>query len=233
MKREILEEIGISKAESIIFITTLRKKNVTVRELSKETGIHRTNIYDVLEKLKEKGLISYFKEGNTTYYNASDPEKLFDFINEKRNFLEKIMPKLIEFSNDKSNDVIVEVYKGKEGMKTAFKKMLKLNKPMYGFGIKGQLREHLPIFAEQWIKEMKRKKSVYRCIYTSRDPPKYYTKIRYLPEKYNGPVATFIYGDEININIWNPVLIAIVIKSKEVADVYKMHFDLLWKIAKD
>lgn len=231
--KKILVKIGLSNAESIIYLSALRKGQVTVRDLSKDTGLHRTNIYDVLEKLKEKGLITYFKEGKTTYFHASDPDNLYDFLKEKQDFLDSLMPVLIENSKVNVKEVSVDVFKGKEGMKTSFRRMLKIGKPMCGFGIRGQLREKLPVFAEQWIRDMKKKKAVYRCIYTERNPPSYYTKIKYLPEKYSGPVATYIYGDEININIWEPFLLAIVIKSKEVAKVYKTHFGLLWEIAKD
>jgi hypothetical protein len=117
-------------------------------------------------------------------------------------------------------------------MKSAFRDMVKEAKPIYGFGIKGQLREKLPVFAEQWIRDLRNKKIEYYGIYTKRYPPSYYTELRYVSEELSGPVATFIYGDKININIWDPNLVAIIIRSDLVAQMYKKHFNLLWKIAK-
>jgi len=232
MELKKLEKLGLTEAETKIYQSVLRLGICTVRDISKECGFHRTNIYDVLEQLKEKGLIAYFKEGKTTKYKVSDPQNLYGFLQEKKDLLDSIFPEIEKLAKQSSEEIQVEVLKGKEGMKSAFRDILKGKKPMYGFGIRGQLREKLPIFAKQWLRDAKKIKLKYYGIYTSKNPPSYYTEVRYVPEKLSGPVATFIYGDKININIWDPTLVTIVIKSKLVAQMYKKHFDLLWKIAK-
>lgn len=232
MDKKQLSKLGLSEAESIIYHSVLKLGTATVRDVSKDCGIHRTNIYDILEKLKEKGLITFIKRGKTMNYRISDPNNLYEILREKKEFLNSIFPEIESLYKKSKEEVQVEVYKGKEGMKSAFRDMIKEKKPIYGFGVKGQLRDNLPIFAGQWIRDMKNKKIPYYGIYTKKDNPSYYTKIKYVSEKLSGPVATMIYGDKININIWEPDLIAIVIKSKLVAQMYKKHFDLLWKIAK-
>ena len=68
------------------------------------------------------------------------------------------------------------------------------------------------------------KKSVRYLPNMALPPPSYFTKIKYVSKELSGPVATFIYGDKININIWDPNLVAIVIKSKLVASMYKPDF---------
>lgn len=228
-----LSNLGLTESEIIIYKAVLKLNNCTVKELSKECGFHRTNIYDILDQLKEKGLITSSKEGKTMRYFASDPQNLYELLREKKEILDQVFPELEKLYNIKSDEIQVEVYKGVEGMKSAWRDMIKENKPLYGFGIKGQLREKLPVFAEQWLRDVKKKKIQYYGIYTHRGiNPSYFTEIKYVSEELSSPVATFIYGDKININIWDPSLIAIVIKSKLVASMYKKHFDLLWKIAK-
>ncbi len=228
-----LEKLGLTKAEAIIYKTVLKLGTSTVKEISKNSGFHRTNIYDILEQLKEKGLITYLREGKIARYKASDPENFYGIIREKKKLLDDIFPELEELYKVSGEEIQVEIYKGKEGMKSAWRDMTKENKTLYGFGVKGQLREKLPIFTEQWLRDVKNKKIKYYGIYTERgNPPSYYTEIRYVSSELSGPVATFIYGDKININIWNPDLVAIVIKSKLVASMYKKHFNLLWKIAR-
>ena len=54
MDKETLTKIGLSKQESAIYLVLLKLNLATVRDISKESGLHRTNIYDTLEKLKEK-----------------------------------------------------------------------------------------------------------------------------------------------------------------------------------
>jgi len=232
MDSKQLAKLGLTKSESIIYYSILKKGTCTVKFISKECGFHRTNIYDILEQLKEKGLVTCFKEGKVAKYSAADPNNLYEFLREKKEFLDSIFPEIEKLKESNAEEIQVELFKGDEGMKSAWRDMIKDAKPVYGFGVKGQLREKLPLFAIQWSRDMKEHKIPYYGIYTERNPPMYITEVRYVSKELSGPVATFIYGDKININIWEPNLVAIVIRSKLVAQMYKKHFDLLWKIAK-
>jgi len=227
-----LAKLGLTQSESLIYHTVLKLGTCSVKDISKNCGFHRTNIYDILEQLKEKGLITYFKQGKTMFYQVSDPKNLYEFLREKTEFLDTIFPDIEKLHKQQSENLLVEVYRGKEGMKSAFREMIRLKKPVYAFGVRGQLREKMPLFAKQWLRDMKNNNVPYIGIYTTRNPPSYFTKIKYVSEELSGPVATMIYGNIININIWDPELVAIVIRSKLVANMYKKHFDLLWKIAK-
>ena len=51
-----LKEIGLSDSEANVYLTLLKLGEATVAEISQSSGLHRTNIYDSLEKLKEKGI---------------------------------------------------------------------------------------------------------------------------------------------------------------------------------
>ncbi len=228
-----LIKLGLTEAESKIYLVVLKLNSCTVRQIAKECGFHRTNIYDVLEQLREKGLIAIARQGKTTLYTASDPHNLYELLEEKKELLDALFPALEHLYKNSSEEIKVEVYKGEEGMKTAWRDMIRDAKPIYGYGVKGQLREKLPTFALQWTRDAKHKKIPYYGIYTKRgNLPSYITGVKYVSEEYSGPVATFIYGDKININIWEPTLIAIVIRSSLVSAMFKKHFDLLWKVAK-
>lgn len=233
MDKEILTQVGLSKAESIIYLTVLKRGIATVKDVAKDSGFHRTNIYDVLEQLKEKGLITMHKVGKVLQYKAADPENLYNFLKEKQITLDKLMPDLKKLQEVFKEEVEVLVFKGKEGMKSAFRDILRVKKTMYGFGMWGQLREYLSEFAKQFIRDQKKFKIKYYAIYTKKErKPSYYTEIRTVSKELSSPVATVIYGDRIFINIWEPTMIGIIIKSKHVAETYKKHFELLWKIAK-
>lgn len=225
--------LGLTDAESLIYHSIIKLGTCTVKDISKECGFHRTNIYDVLDTLKEKGLVTFFKEGKVQRFRASDPRVLYDLLNEKKELLDKILPDLDQLFRQTLEPVQVNVHKGDEGMKAVFRDMLRVKKPIYGFGIRGQLRQKLPEFAKYWMREAQKRKIGYFGIYTERNPPPFRNgQFRYVSAELGSPVATFIYGDKIFINIWEPSLIAIVITSKLVAQMYKKHFDLLWNLAK-
>ena len=70
MDKSILIKIGFSKGEIEIYLALLRLGKSTVTRLTKETGIHRTYIYDIAEKLRERGLVSQIIEQSKKYFQA-------------------------------------------------------------------------------------------------------------------------------------------------------------------
>ncbi len=60
-----------------------------------------------------------------------------------------------------------------------------------------------------------------------------YTESRCLPKEYDSPVSNVICGDEVILTYWGgEIPITIHIVNKEVSEVYKGYFKLLWDKAK-
>src|SRR3990167_6923426 len=111
-----LTKLGMSEAEAIIYHAVLKLKTCTVKQIAKESGFHRTNIYDILEQLKERGLIAYFQEGKVAKYSPLDPNNLYEFLREKKELLDTIFPDLKSLYNNSAENIQVEILKGTEGM---------------------------------------------------------------------------------------------------------------------
>ena len=233
MQTEPLRRMGLSEAEVKVYLALLRLGKSNVTQLSEESGVHRTNIYSILDKLKERGLVSYFHDENRMMFKTTDPDNLLNYIKESQQALQELLPNLKKIQETVSEKVGVEIFRGEKGMKAAFKDIVRERKIVYGFGVAGQLRKHLPVFAWQWIRDMKVYDIKHRYIYAKGTEFAHEQwEVRTLPKEFITPVATQIYGNKILISIWEPTLLAIVVRSKEVADNYKKHFELLWKIAK-
>ncbi|MFH1211984.1 MAG: helix-turn-helix domain-containing protein, partial [Candidatus Woesearchaeota archaeon] len=68
MENAVLREIGLSKNECRVYLSLIKLGSGTVQEISKKSNVHRANVYDVLNKLMEKGLVSYIiKKGKRLY----------------------------------------------------------------------------------------------------------------------------------------------------------------------
>lgn len=229
-----LKEIGLSDSEAKIYITLLKLGEATVAEISQDSGLHRTNIYDSLEKLKEKGLVSYLSKENKQFFRALDPENLISYLKEKEESINKIIPELNEIKSKIPEKVTVEIFKGKQGMKSALKDILLKKKKVIGYSVAGQLRKYLPEFAKYYFREQNKYKIIHKFIYTAgiiKPPTKYY-KIKYLSKEFRSTTINICYDNIILNLIWEPEIVAIKIKSKELSDNFKKHFNLLWKIAK-
>ena len=64
MDTKILEEIGLTKTEIKIYITLLAQGQCTTTVIVREAGIHASKVYEYLDKLIAKGLVSYVIKSN-------------------------------------------------------------------------------------------------------------------------------------------------------------------------
>ena len=123
--QEILQQAGLSDGESRVYLVLLKLGSSPVNKIKEETKLHRTTIYDFIEKLLNKGLASFVIKNGTRYYKAAHPDKLLDLIKEKEDNIRDILPDLVKLAQIKREEINVEVYKGKEGFKTILNLVLK------------------------------------------------------------------------------------------------------------
>ncbi len=231
--KENLKEIGFSDSEAVIYLTLLKKGEISVAEISQISGLHRTNIYDSLEKLKEKGFATHILKENKQFYRATEPEIVLDYLKEQQKKIENVLPQFKQIQNTIKEKVVVEVFKGEQGMKMVLKDILKEKKEVVGYSVAGQLRKFLPEFSEYYFIEQEKHKIKHKFIYTSgtAKPSTKFYEIRYLPKEYASATITLCYGNVLLNLIWEPEMNAIRVRCKEVADAYRKHFEVLWKIA--
>lgn len=223
---------GLTKPEYALYMVLLKLKTASARDISKESGFHRTNIYDVMEKLKEKGLVSFYKEKDTNYFKCNDPKNLYNYLDQQKAVIDKIEPELSELYKKAGEETEIEIFKGKQGIISAFKDILRENKPTCAFGVSAKLKENLPIFREQFIETVVRQKMPYKLLYTRRitELPKP-MEMRILKKEFVSPMEVHFYDDKTLQVIWEPDMRAILIKSKQFTEAYRKHFELLWKLS--
>ena len=223
----------MQEKEISVYLALLKLKDSTATQITQETGLHRSYVYDIIEKLKEKGLVSFVIKNNVKYFRASSPNKILDYIKEKEERLQEILPRLIEMGKEKEENIKVEVYKGKEGIKTILNDLLNEDKDYLLFGHL-KFEEILPIYIKQFVKSIDNKKIKEKAILEKGVeivPVKNY-EYKHISKEYLFPNATLIYGNKVAIFIWQEPYFVLLIENKDLSQSYKTHFNLLWKIAK-
>ena len=246
MDLNFLKKIDLSDGEIKIYSTLVSSGAARVNKIHEATGIERRNIYDILNKLIEKGLVSYINENGTRLYNVGTPEKIMNYINEKENKLqeikmevEHILPELNNALSSRREEIYAEIYRGGEGMKTVFEDSL--NYPeIYWIGGGRYMPKMFPTWTANWTrKRIKRKVQVhYLARHEMREevPKPYgYEKMKFLPEEFSkSPVVIGIYGDKVVNYLFGKTILATVTKSKDLAESYKAYHKYLWEhVAKD
>jgi len=86
---EILAKVGLSGQESRVYLALLGLQESQTGDLCRETGIASSNIYNLLDSLMKKGLVSYRVQNNIKIFMPAPPETLNDLFIERENKLKQ------------------------------------------------------------------------------------------------------------------------------------------------
>lgn len=232
--KETLIELGLSEGQVRVYLVLLKYGESKVNKIKQETKMHRTTIYDFLDALVKKGLASYVVKNNVKFYRAAHPGKLRDIIKEKEEKLKMSMNAFIKLGELEKKSLKVDVYEGREGFKTMMNKVLREGREFLSFGVEEvKFEEMFPHLMKMFFKKEKELRINERII-TQKGATFVYSyphlAYRYLDKKFFSPTYTAIFGNNVAFIIWEP-LTMIVIENKDLANAYKKHFELLWRIA--
>ena len=231
----LLIKIGLSCNEAKIYLALLKLGPSLVSKIEEETGLNRTHIYDRLKKLLEKGRVSYTIQAGKRYFQATNPKKLLEDTQQQERDLKKILPSLLSLQKT-ADDIRIEVYKGKEGLKSILQDCLKERQEIFILGFTGSVAKVLTYFYPQFQKRrsklgIKRKILADFTMKKSLLLQEKLTEYRIIPPQYSNPSGMWIYGDKTIIFLPEQGLYMIFVKSKRVATLYKNYFDLVWKLS--
>lgn len=94
---KFLSQLGLDFFESKVFMTLLENGPMTVLNLSRVSDISRTNVYRIVDRLKESGLVEERIKGSRTLINPAPVSKLELLIQEQENrsdILRKTFPEI-------------------------------------------------------------------------------------------------------------------------------------------
>jgi len=245
-----LKEAGLTEGEIKVYLALLELGSSTIGPILQKSGITKSIIYRILEKLIKKGLVSYIIKEKTKHYQATQPNKLLDYIDSKekqlkqnKNKIQEMIPQLI-LKQQTAKKSEATIYEGFKGLMTAYEnRYLKLKQGdevvLYG------LPPEQPGFHHAFWKKnhMKLSKLGIKCrmLYHSnvtdenlKDRNSYkYCEARRMPFNNESPSWVMIYKDVTLIAIPQGDLpFAFEITSQQVADSFRNYFEWFWKQSK-
>jgi sugar-specific transcriptional regulator TrmB len=242
----VLEEAGLAGNEAKVYLALLELGSALAGEITKKSGVNRTNVYDALDKLTEKGLATYVIQSNRKYFEAVEPEKIIKYLEEKEKEIQRkkalINSNLPEFKLKRKLGKEPQestIYKGKKGLKSIAEDILKTKKELFVFGAEGKFVEIFTHYAQQWHMKRGKLNIPVKIIYNEKIRNKKskskfpILKMRFNSNVYETPATTWVYGDKVAIIVWSDQPIATLIRSKDVSNSYKQFFNILWKDSKE
>ncbi len=244
MSKETLKQIGLTGSEIKIYLDLIKNSESLASQIASRNTISRTYIYDAIQNLIKKGLITYVIKNNRKYFRAFDVKKLRDYLDAKQNQLErqteevnKLISELKVFEKKSDTKPVVEVFEGKEGLKTILNDIVKQKKDVTTWGATDRIKNYLPDwFLERYVAEKAKSGIKTKQIYVTGEKtlngPGYTLKAA--PKECSSPVTFGAYANKTIIFFWSEIPITVRIKNKEIAHSFRKHFEFLWeKINKD
>ncbi|MDO8643011.1 MAG: helix-turn-helix domain-containing protein [Candidatus Woesearchaeota archaeon] len=244
MNHSILESIGLTKSEINVYLALLELGSSTTGPIVDKSQAASSKIYEILDRLAQKGLVSYVIKAGTKYFEAADPQRLLDYVQEKEEQLKQqkhelatVLPELKLKQTLSKYKSEAQIYKGMKGLDTAFKDVFKVCKKgdeLYVFVV-GELDERLNAFFIRQYTERAKRGITTKTIFSEAGRTYYESRknLPYFEGKVIGttssPATVQVYGNKVNLRIGGADnVVCMIIDNKQLAQSFKEQFDALW-----
>lgn len=237
---KIFENLGIDEKQASVYLACLELGTATIQELADKSGIKRTSIYNFLDEMKGKGLLSEVEQDGRTVFIAEDPHTLKDRANEQLLHIEQILPDLMSIYNLPGNKPKVRFYTGIEGIRKVYMDdILKSGEKLYGFSDYEKMFE--AITDENWLwsfPESRKKKNMpfYNIAKDGirgrevQSKDKEQLRETKLVQNVEFDTEINIFGNYVAMMSFRRPYAAVVIEDRAIATTMKSTWQLLWNM---
>ena len=235
-----LQSLNFSPNEARVYAAILEIGRTSAGAVIKKTGLHRSVVYETLDKLIGRKLVFKLTKGNITYFQPTDPQRILQNIRNKKDLALELIPDLNKLVDQKLPEITI--YEGVEACRRFFLdsvKRLPEGSTSFVAGSVGKLWY-------QWMGEdakkyldirLKRKITLKMLLFDKSEAEmeilKKYLEIqeyRYIDRNFFNYGNFNVLGDEsINLqSVTEPMVLDI--KNPTLVKVFKNLFEILWSI---
>lgn len=238
----ILQETGLTKEQADVYLAGLELGESSVQHLAEKAKVKRPTAYLILDELMEKGLFSIVVRGKKRLFLAEDPDKLFASIKQKENQLKQILPELRSLYNIDVAKPKIRYYEGVNGAFAVYDDILASvsngSEILSYTGIAGLYKDFSKDFAREFFQRRLARNISTRIIAIDSEESREWERKASFELRdiilIDGKEAPFfgdteIYGNKIALISYKENFMAIVIESKEIANMQRFIFELAWK----
>ena len=240
------EAVGIPKMQTTVYLDLLKNKESSATQVSKRTGMHRANVYDTLNKLKERNLVYLSNKDGRQVFAALSTDLI---VNEEKDRLENLKSAMAFIKTTYVSGATPKVYtlEGLSAIKSILFSLLEKNlksgiwihglaeneniinilndKIMHSFHIE-RIKKHLELkllfykIPSEEIKTLSNLK---------------FTEAKLLPtnqQSKSSQITQIVCNDSVYITLWIHPIYTIVIENEVIAKEYLDLYNILWDYSK-
>lgn len=239
-----LQSLNLSLNEAKVYSALLEIGQTSAGEIIKRVQLHRSVVYETLDKLITKKLVIKIEKEKIAFYQVTDPSRILQNIKSQEDIALDLLPKLKDLADSNLPEIVV--YEGLESYKRFWLDSVlnmsegstdfvagSVGKKWFDFmgkdydkflslRVKRNIKWKMIVFEKEQMEEELLKKypelNEFRLVKIATDAPK--------DGNFN------IFGDESVIlhSATEPMIIAV--KNSTLVKVFKNLFDILWSIGK-
>jgi sugar-specific transcriptional regulator TrmB len=240
MKDE-LTKLGFSANEADVYLAMIDLGETGAGEIIKRTSLHRNIVYETLDKLVAKKLVTKVVKKKVAQFLLTDPERILDEQKRKLELAEKLIPSLIAKADIKQEIVVYDDLEGFQSFSMNYIEKMAENTTIYILGSTGDLwfelmgekyrkYEKIRIAKKIWWKAVEYHESQ-QDIGLAKSGK--YCQVRIIPENIETPASVIVWDDYIALQSLVEPYSVIQIKNANLAKAYLNYFNSLWAQGKD
>lgn len=241
-----LSFLGLNRNQSRVYVTLVVLGKSGATDIAQKSGVKRSTVYDNLDSLQKKGLITKCIEEGKTIFSAESPDKINEILLEQVEDAGSVISSLKEVYNTDNQKPKIAFYEGKRGYKKMHELSLMGNMEMKTRFL-GDIDSLFLSLGQDYIKDYVKRRTAKgisnRVISTGRifQHIELYNKkvnktrlrqIRYLEGIDKLKTSFFSYDDTVWIVPTPKQRFLIMIENKEFSETIKNLFEFLWGVGK-
>lgn len=238
-----LTKIGLTEKQARVYMACLELGGARVNNIAKKAEVQRTTCYHVINDLINLGLVAKSKQKKAGFFVAEEPQTIEKRTKERLQIVQEILPQLQAVHNILPQTPKISFYEGWEGAKLVYENSLKTMRPgdtILSFSSFEEFDKYLqkPWSVDYFTEKRMEKKIRARIIAPAspaaerlkRNALKELRDIKIVPaENYHFTTDMKIYGNRVGIISFKENFMSVLIESKEIAEMMKMAFELMWQ----
>jgi predicted transcriptional regulator len=261
MKKEIninqtLGILGLKPASKRVLIALSEESTMGASDIASKLNMPKSSVYDSLNELIEKSLVTEYSEDRGKTFAISDNEQIVRIHKQKIEELQNAQAELVDFiarHNKKSQTARprIKFYSGVEGIKQAFRDM-SWNSEYKEAYLMWPTSDMIEMLGVEFLFDHRkpgieldvrvnvieperdrplREKEGHEWL--KQDPANKLNKKRYAPKGTDWHMSYWIYGDKCLFASGSEEKIAFVVHSMEFANLQQLLWERMWEVCKE
>ncbi len=241
---DYLIKLGLQKNSALVYLALLKSGSAKAQPLIKATGLHRMLVYNALDDLLKRGLITVTHQNRVRIFHAESPAVLIEQTKKLQELAETIVPQLRTLQKNAPEAISVRTLVGNDGFRINLETLIESaskqkNKEICIIGgakdtdfydaTDGWYSSYIALLEKKHVKKRLLAPASYSSEFKKKFASEKNTELRTLSKGLSSPTYTRITKDMVSIELYTPHLTIIQIKNQTVAQAYLDSFELLWK----